>query len=130
MTQTILNSHSKPRLHMYILAVLLAAIVLTPPMALAHAVLVTSNPARDSTVQGPDVPMTFKFNSRLDASKSEVTIVDPSGQSKTLTIDQQKEPDTMTTHATQLKPGKYMIRWQVLSVDGHITRGEIVFEVK
>jgi methionine-rich copper-binding protein CopC len=29
-----------------------------------------------------------------------------------------------------LSPGKYAIHWQVLAVDGHITRGQIPFEVK
>jgi methionine-rich copper-binding protein CopC len=31
---------------------------------------------------------------------------------------------------SKLAPGKYTIRWQALSVDGHITRGEIPFIVR
>ncbi|MFI4981818.1 MAG: copper resistance protein CopC, partial [Nevskiales bacterium] len=26
-------------------------------------------------------------------------------------------------------PGAYVVRWQVLSVDGHITRGDVPFTV-
>jgi methionine-rich copper-binding protein CopC len=33
-------------------------------------------------------------------------------------------------HATaHLAPGNYTIRWQVLAVDGHITRGDVPFTV-
>ena len=52
------------------------------------------------------------------------------GKSKPLTIERQSAPDTLTTHATNLSPGKYAIRWQVLATDGHVTRGEIPFQVK
>jgi copper resistance protein C len=74
--------------------------------------------------------LTFKFNSRLDASKSELLIVDPGGQSRKLALDKQTTPDTLTARATQLHAGRYIIRWQVLSADGHVTRGEVPFEVK
>ena len=130
MEQAHVGSRRKPIYHTLIVTVCLAATLLLSRMALAHAVLIKSTPALNSSVQGPEVPIIFKFNSRMDASKSEIIIVDPNGQSKTLTIDQQKESDTMTSHASQLHPGKYMLRWQVLSVDGHITRGQIPFEVK
>jgi len=106
------------------------AIVLDPRIALAHAVLTHSTPAANSTVQGPDLPITLKFNSRVDGTRSTLLLVDPSGKSTPLTIDKQTASDTLTTHAAQLSAGKYAIQWQVLAVDGHITRGQIPFEVK
>lgn len=112
------------------LLVIVCPLLLFPRTALAHAVLVTSTPTANSTVAGPDVAMTFKFNSRVDATRSQISIVNASGQSKVLEIDKQQAPDTVTTHASKLGPGKYAIHWQVLSVDGHITRGQIPFEVR
>ena len=38
-------------------------------------------------------------------------------------------PDILRTQAA-LKPGDYVVRWQVLAVDGHITRGDVPFTVK
>ncbi len=105
-------------------------LVLIPRVASAHAVLMQSSPAINATVQGPDVPITMKFNSRVDGSRSTLLLRGPDGQSKPLAIDKQAEPETLTTHAMQLAPGKYAIQWQVLAVDGHITRGEIPFQVK
>jgi copper resistance protein C len=105
-------------------------LVLITRVALAHAVLVQSSPAANAVVQGPDVPITMKFNSRVDASRSTLLLRTPDGQSKPLTIDPQSAPDTLTAKASQLAAGKYAIQWQVLAVDGHITRGLIPFVVK
>jgi len=38
--------------------------------------------------------------------------------------------DILSATANDLKPGEYQLRWQVLAVDGHITRGEIPFTVR
>jgi methionine-rich copper-binding protein CopC len=106
------------------------ALVMAPRVASAHAVLMQSSPAIDGTVQGPDVPVTMKFNSRVDGARSTLLLVAPDGKSAPLPIDKQDSPDTITAHASRLVPGKYAIRWQVLAVDGHITRGQISFQVK
>ena len=34
----------------------------------------------------------------------------------------------MASHA-ELMPGNAVVRWQVLALDGHITRGEVAFTV-
>ncbi len=116
--------------HIFTLWLMTAVLVCVPRIAFAHAVLLQSTPSVNSIVQGPAVSMVLKFNSRVDASKSQISVADQSGQSKRLDLDKQEALDTLTTHAYKLSPGKYAIRWQVLSVDGHITRGEVPFEVK
>jgi methionine-rich copper-binding protein CopC len=129
-------NQSRPALHIQhlftlcLMTTVAVALASAPRIAFAHAVLLQSTPAVNSIVQGPAVSMVFKFNSRVDASKSQISVADQSGQSKRLELDKQESLDTLTTHAYQLSPGKYAIHWQVLSVDGHITRGEVLFEVK
>lgn len=113
---------------MTVIAVTLVLVL--PRVASAHAVLVLSSPVANATVQGPDVPITMKFNSRVDASRSTIRLSGADGQSKPLTIDTGGAPDILTAKATGLSPGKYAIQWQVLAVDGHITRGQIPFVVK
>jgi copper resistance protein C len=105
-------------------------LLLATRAASAHAVLVQSSPAINATVQGPDVPVTFKFSSRVDGARSTLTLSAPDGQSRSLAIEQQGSPDTLTAHATHLLPGQYAIQWQVLATDGHVTRGQIQFHVK
>jgi hypothetical protein len=119
-------------LHLFTLCLMTAVAVAlsVPRLAFAHAVLVQSTPSVNSIIQGPAVSMVLKFNSRVDGTRSQISVVDQSGQSKTLELDKQQAVDTLTAHASKLSPGKYAIHWQVLSVDGHITRGAVPFEVK
>jgi copper resistance protein C len=112
------------------MAIAVALVLVIPRVALAHAVLVQSSPLANAVVQGPDVPVTMKFNSRVDGSRSTLLLSTPDGKSTPLTIDKQSTPDTLTTRATGLTRGAYAIHWQVLATDGHITRGQIPFAVK
>jgi copper resistance protein C len=95
----------------------------------AHAVLLESSPALKSSVNGPDVPLKLRFNVRIDATRSRLTLVDPDGSSQTLQISKEDPPNTISAQAKGLRPGDYRLRWQVLASDGHITRGEIPFTV-
>lgn len=95
----------------------------------AHAVLVESSPALKSSVNSPNVSLKLRFNVRIDAARSRLTLLDPDGSSQTLEIGKQGEPNTISAEAKALRPGTYRLRWQVLASDGHITRGEIPFTV-
>jgi methionine-rich copper-binding protein CopC len=106
------------------------ALVLTTRVALAHAVLLRSSPGPNASLPGPNVPISLKFNSRVDGSRSTLMLTWPDGKATNLTLDAQKAPDTLTAQAMGLPAGKYAIHWQALAVDGHITRGQIPFEVK
>jgi copper resistance protein C len=108
---------------------LIGAVLVLPRIALAHAILVESTPAAKSTVQGPDVAIELRFNSRVDGQRSSITLVSPDGHSGPLVLDQQGSQTALHAHTT-LKPGSYTLRWQALSTDGHITRGEIPFTVR
>ena len=108
-------------------AVVLSALVATS--LAAHAVLLESQPALQSTVAGPNVPLKLRFNVRIDAARSRLTLILPDGTSQTLEIEKETSPDTLSSQAVGLQPGLYRLRWQVLASDGHITRGEIPFTV-
>jgi copper resistance protein C len=94
-----------------------------------HAILKQTNPAANSKVTGPDVPIMLKYNVRIDAKLSKLSLLKPDNSTTDLKIEEQKSPDTLNSKATGLQPGPYRIRWQVLAPDGHITRGEIPFTV-
>jgi methionine-rich copper-binding protein CopC len=113
------------------LSAVLALLVLTClPLrpAEAHAILVESTPAANATVSGPSVPLTLRYNSRIDKHRSKLTLVRPDKTTDTLAIAQDGPEDLLTATA-DLAPGDYRLRWQVLAIDGHITRGEVVFTV-
>jgi len=95
----------------------------------AHAILLESTPALKSSVTGPDVPIKLRFNVRIDALRSRLTLIRPDGSSQTLELSKQSPADTLAASASGLAAGEYRLRWQVLASDGHITRGEIAFTV-
>lgn len=121
------NSSAR-KLSLAILAV--CAVLLFPRLALAHAHLVSSTPAAGATVQAGNLAIELRFNSRVDAQHSTLGIEIAGGTGQAAVVhDTQKSETTLNAHA-DLKPGQYALRWQALSTDGHITRGEIPFTVK
>lgn len=103
--------------------------LVSAPLALAHAILVASTPAAHGTVHGPAITVTLKFNSRVDGSRSRLMLLLPNGATQTFTLGAQSAPEELNAHAN-LEPGTYTLRWQAVAADGHITRGEIPFNVQ
>jgi methionine-rich copper-binding protein CopC len=95
--------------------------------AAAHALVVASTPAADATIEGPDFDLHLQFSDRIDKKRSKLSVVSPSGQSYPVAPLDVERADTLAGHVVGLPPGPYRLLWQVLAVDGHITRGEIPF---
>jgi copper resistance protein C len=124
--------HSKSRQRfasviVFLIALLMAA---SPRMALAHAVLLSSTPQKNAAVNGPDITISLKYNSRVDGAHSSLTLVKPDGSVESVGALTQPLPDTLSATGHKLAKGAYKLRWQVLSSDGHITRGEVPFQVE
>ncbi len=108
----------------------LALLALLPQLARAHAVLVKSTPRPNEAVHGSTLKIDLKFNSRVDGARSTVQIAAADRAIKTLSLAKQMAPDEIVTQADGLSKGSYTLRWQALASDGHITRGEIPFQVQ
>ena len=104
------------------------ATLLLPMAASAHAILVDSAPAIHASIPAGHQAMTLRFNSRIDRERSRLTLVASDKTETRLPIGKDGAADTMTT-SSELAPGDYTVRWQVLAVDGHITRGDVPFTV-
>ena len=98
--------------------------------AYSHAIVLSVTPAQSQEVSGPDVPITLRFNSRIDAKRSRLTLVMSDGKQTPLDLSEAAAGDSLVSKAKGLKSGAYLLRWQVLATDGHITRGEAPFRVK
>jgi hypothetical protein len=95
-----------------------------------HAILLSATPNVSQVMKGPDVPVTLRFNARIDAKRSRMILVTPAGAQQTLPVNESSQPDLLSSEAKGLMPGSYILRWQVLASDGHITRGEVPFVVQ
>jgi copper resistance protein C len=107
----------------------LLGLMLVPAGASAHAILVASTPAAGASVASGRVDMTFRYNSRIDRARSRLTLTDPDHSASILRIIPTGQADTLQTSAELAEPGAYVVRWQVLAIDGHITRGDVPFTV-
>jgi methionine-rich copper-binding protein CopC len=109
---------------------LLAALCLSllPFAARAHAILEESSPAIGASVPKGPVDLRLRYNSRIDRGRSRLTLTRPDGGRGTVPIEPDGPPDVISAHL-DLPPGAYVVRWQVLAVDGHITRGDVPFTV-
>jgi hypothetical protein len=103
-------------------------LLLLPRLAAAHAILEASEPADGAKVPAGPITVKLRYNSRVDRARSGLTLTRPDQTKTTLRIDPDGPPDVLTTAVT-LTPGAYVVRWQVLAVDGHITRGDVAFTV-
>ena len=104
--------------------------LMDPNAAWAHAIIVSSSPAAAATVAGDAVSIRLRFNSRIDHARSKLTLFAPDGAPRALTAASDSPADELNTDAKLLSTGAWRLRWQVLSVDGHITRGDIPFTVR
>lgn len=107
---------------------LAAALLALPGTAFAHAILVESQPAAGSTVPAGQTAIVLRYNSRIDQARSRLTL-HGSNAEMVLPLQPANAPDALASQA-ELTPGQYVVRWQVLAVDGHITRGEVRFAVR
>lgn len=99
--------------------------------AFAHAILLNSTPKANETVTGPAVDLALTFNSKVDQARSTLLLEQSNHSSSKIAINiDPSSPEKLTGRSMRLAPGVYKLRWQVLAVDGHITRGELAFQVK
>jgi methionine-rich copper-binding protein CopC len=99
-----------------------------PRIANAHAILVESRPPVGGTVAPGNLAVWLRYNSRIDRARSRLTLTRPDHSQAVLPIDRDGRDDVLTA-AADLPAGAYVLRWQVLAVDGHITRGDVPFSV-
>jgi len=101
-----------------------------PLLSYAHAIILEAIPAPNATISGPDFQIVLRFNSRIDGTRSRLTLVQPDKSSRSVNLDKQDSLDQLKASVTGLAAGAYVMRWQVLAADGHISRGEIPFKIK
>jgi copper resistance protein C len=113
------------------LAVALAVMV-TPELGDAHAVLVRSNPASRSTLSHPAGRVDLWFSEALEPAFSTVSVWSAAGAQ----VDRRDgavslaDPKRLSVTLGALGPGAYTVRFRVLSVDGHVVEASFSFRVK
>jgi methionine-rich copper-binding protein CopC len=113
-----------------LLGVSAAVIGLSPGMVTAHAIVVAAQPAINSTVAQGELEIRLEFNSQIDRKRSRLSLQRPDGSELVIALAPDGPAGVLAGRAQATLSGRWKLRWQVLSLDGHITRGEVRFSVR
>ena len=100
--------------------------------ASAHAALRHAHPSAGEELAVAPVEISIEYSTGVDLTQAEIHLTDASGAEIALaTIEgEAASGETLVRRiAGTLAPGSYKVRWRVLSIDGHWTRGDYAFVV-
>jgi hypothetical protein len=107
-------------------------LLMIPVSSWGHAYLVKSSPARRAVLSTPPMRVVLWFNERLEAQFSQLSIWNAEGQQ----VDGgevEVGPDDrkrLSVGLPTLHPGSYIVKYRVLSVDGHIVEADYPFTIR
>lgn len=108
----------------------MAALLLSPATAAAHAVLIETIPEDGATVEGTPEDLLAVFDEAIGADGSSLSIRDAAGERLAVGRVDPDDPTRLGIHdVPELAPGAYEMRWTAMSADGDIERGSWRFTV-
>lgn len=128
MTNSFLMRHFKKGNSLFFFVAIAAGIFCSP--AFAHSFLVEATPSSKDHVAASPKFVKLRFGGGVEPAYSKLTIEGPDG--KTLAEGAVGVPEKdreLSVNAPELSPGKYTVRYRVLSKDGHIVEGNYEFTV-
>lgn len=117
---------SLPRPLAAIGAGLLLSVAVAGP-ALAHAELVSSDPADKAVLPASTITITLTFSEDLDASKSSFKLLGPGGEIGTGKVG--GVTTQMLLPGVSLAAGDYTVQWTSVATDQDLLRGTLKFTV-
>jgi methionine-rich copper-binding protein CopC len=110
--------------------------LLLPVVPAAHARLVRSSPSDGARLPAAPAQLALCFNELLERGFHAIALEAEPGPRRRSRSPVQLAPvmdprdgTCLTARAPSLEPGAYVVRWRVVSRDGHATRGLIRFRV-
>jgi methionine-rich copper-binding protein CopC len=111
-------------------ALALAACLTHAAPAFAHSFLVEATPSSKDHVESAPKTVKLRFGGGVEPPYSKLTIESADG--KVLAegaIGKPDKPRELSVDSPELAPGRYVVRYRVLSTDGHIVEGNYEFFV-
>jgi copper resistance protein C len=112
------------------IAILLLAVA---SLAWAHAALTKSIPGNREVLTRSPETILLRFNEQVEAKFSKVSLEDAQGRPLTLGTPAVPSDDPyalQTPLMAPLAPGRYTVRYRVLSQDGHVIERSFVFTLE
>ena len=98
----------------------------------AHSMLTKAEPPRRAILTKSPTQVRLWFNEKLEGDYASLVVLDANKQpitevKPTLAPD---DPKSIILPLPELQPGKYSVKFRVLSVDGHVVESSFDFTVK
>ena len=125
-------SHCTERLTRALYGLLLFGTVVAPQEALAHAKLIRSQPSPFEVLASVPAEVKLWFNERLEDEFNAIEVMDATGrhvEDGAAHVNPQDRTNLLV-QLGNLSSGSYVIRWKILSLDGHPARGRFIFTVE
>src|SRR5271156_2894255 len=97
--------HSRSPLRFAGVFLIAALVAVSPRLALAHAVLLSSTPQKNAAVSGPDITINLKYNSRVDGARSSLSLLKPDGSVERIDALTQPAADVLSATGHKLTKG-------------------------
>jgi methionine-rich copper-binding protein CopC len=113
-------------------AVMTMAMCVHAAPALAHSMLVKAEPPRRAVLTKAPAQVQLWFNEEIEGDYASLVVLDTEKHPVT-EIKPQLAPDdrkSIVLPLPELTPGKYSVKFRVLSVDGHVVESYFDFTVK
>ena len=112
-------------------ALALLAFVLLASGVFAHSFLEGAEPRPGSTVKTVPAEVRLRFTERLEAAFSTVLVTDEGGKrvDRGAAHLEAGAPKRLRVPLLPIEPGRYTVKWRVLSVDSHVVEGEFTFRL-
>lgn len=118
--------------HLRVAVTMLFLLGLLPGLAEAHAVLKKATPAAGSILKQAPSEVRLQFNENIEPRFSQIEVMASKGgkiDTGPLTVDPQSRSQVLVI-VPPLEPGRYKVKWRVLSVDSHKVQGDFTFEIR
>ncbi|MBX3331342.1 MAG: copper resistance protein CopC [Nitrospira sp.] len=123
-----------PGKHLLVHVLLVVAFALGAPVTsvFAHSMLVKAEPPRRAVLTKSPIQVRLWFNEKIEGDYASLVVLDAKKQpitdlKPTLASD---DPKSIILPLPELTPGKYSVKFRVLSVDGHVVESSFDFTVK
>ncbi|HTR45267.1 MAG TPA: copper resistance CopC family protein [Thermodesulfovibrionales bacterium] len=102
-------------------------------LACAHSVVIESSPKDNEVLTRAPREVLLRFNVKIEKSLARIRLETRGGreipQAQPTESCRHESPDRLTISLPDLGPGDYLLRYKVLSMDGHATSGVLHFRV-
>ncbi|MEE9580692.1 MAG: copper resistance CopC family protein [Nitrosomonadaceae bacterium] len=113
------------------IAIVLSMVGHTTPV-LAHAQLIKAEPARRAVLDKAPTQVRLWFNEEIEGAYTSLSVLNankkPVTDAKPRVVSD--DPKSIILSLPDLEPGKYSVKFRVLSVDGHIVDSSFDYTVK